>query len=70
VTVIQDAITLFALGARLKQNRARAVAEEDERRAVFGIQNTGHHISADDQDLVMLAALDELRAGGQRVEER
>src|SRR5262245_46121365 len=70
MTVIEDAVGLLAFGARLKQNHARAVTEEDERRAVFGVQDAGHHVRADDQDLAMLAALDELRAGGQRVEER
>ena len=63
---VQEAIS--GLG-RFQQRRAGAIAEEHRRGPVERVDDRAHEIRADDDHSLMGAAGDELRPGGQRVEE-
>src|SRR6185369_2088646 len=63
VNVIDDG-RLAVLG-RLEQNRAGTVTEDDAGRAVFVVDHGRIHVGADDENLLVGAAFDQLGAGGQ-----
>ncbi len=54
--------------AGFEEDCARAVAEDDAGGAVLVIDDAAHHVRADDEDPIVGAGLDELRADGERVE--
>ena len=51
----------------LKQHGARAVAEQNARRAVPIVENCGHHVAAEDHDFFVRPRTDELRADRERI---